>query len=269
MLLLSTTLSGYPPLVIDQETGVGGAGPVIIVGADGAEMVYIPDSVFFMGDNDGAVEERPRMSVFLEGFFMDRFEISNERFSKFIKETAYKPEGGFKFDSGSKNLPARRLTWKDVESYCAWAGKRLPLEYEWEKAARGVDGRKWPWGNNAKDRSKLTGVAGLVLMDEYDDPSGQSPYGCLHMADNVWEWVDDWFKGYVLNPEPAPRYGEKYKVLKGGSWWDCSFYKCGISAPVYNRSFFLRSTKNNSFGFRCAKDDGNLAETILTSGEGL
>ena len=206
-----------PPAQSPQETAEPTTEPSrMIVGKDGAQMVYVPDGVFFMGDDKGDSLERPRMRVFLEAFYIDRFEISNERFAKFIKEANYRPEGGFKFPPGREQYPAQWLTWKDVESYCKWAQKRLPTEYEWEKAARGVDGRIWPWGNDEKNPRKINGENVPEMLHEFDDSAGQSAYGCVHMADNVWEWVDDWLSAYVLNSVPDPRYGEKYKVLRGG-----------------------------------------------------
>jgi formylglycine-generating enzyme required for sulfatase activity len=84
-------------------------------------------------------------------------------------------------------------------------------------------------------------------------PKGDSPYGVSDMAGNVWERTASWYKAYAGNKRPTENYGEKYRVLKGGSWIDCSGYHCGISAPNFNRSFFNPGTKNNGFGFRCAK----------------
>ena len=83
--------------------------------------------------------------------------------------------------------------------------------------------------------------------------NGKSPYGVYDMAGNVWEWTADWFKPYPMNTHPDENYGEKYRVVRGGSWYDCTYYRCGISAPSYNRIFFNPNTRNNNFGFRCAK----------------
>ena len=223
----------------------------MIVGKDGAQMVYVLEGVFFMGDDKGESIERPRMRVFLEAFYIDRFEISNERFAKFTEETGHRPEGGFKFQPGQEQHPAQWLTWKDAESYCKWAGKRMPTEYEWEKAARGIDGRIWPWGNNEKKPQNINDAGGPKMLHEYDDPAGQSPYGCLHMADNVWEWVDDWLSAYVLNPVPDPRYGEKYKVLRGGMETEGKVIRYSRAT---RRLYSVPTSAAEFTGGRCARD---------------
>ena len=136
----------------------------------------------------------------------------------------------------------------------------MPTDQEWEKAARGTDGRMFPWGDtfeinkaNTPLRWQALGVFGdTTPVGSFE--GGKSPYGVYDMSGNVWEWTSSWYKPYPGNKTPSESYGERYKVLKGGSWWDCSFYKCGISAPVFNRSFFAVGVKNDSFGFRCAKD---------------
>ena len=96
---------------------------------------------------------------------------------------------------------------------------------------------------------------------------GKSPFGLYDMTGNVWEWTESWYQPYPGTRRITENYGEKYKVLKGGSWWDCSFYKCGISAPVFNRSFFHPRTKNESFGFRCASDVKGDAKSDVEAGQ--
>jgi len=225
--------------------------PRVIEGKDGAQMVYVPEGVFFMGDNEGEPAERPRMQVFLEAFYIDRFEISNEQFEKFIKNAGYKAEGGFKFQPGREQYPAQWLTWKDADAYCKWIGERLPTEYEWEKAARGTDGRSWPWGSEEKKPQKLNDTDISKMIHEFDDSAGQSPFGCLHMADNVWEWVDDWFSGYVLNPIPDSRYGEKYKVLRGGLEVDGKKIRYSRATK---RLYSAPGSATAFTGGRCARD---------------
>lgn len=229
------------PLPLDES-----ATPPLITSKDDVQMVHVPAGVFKMGRNDGAPAERPRMNVFLEGFYIDRFEISNERFAKFVSETSYNPMRNFKYKKEEAQLPAQKLSWEDVKAYCEWAGKRLPTEYEWEKAARGMDGRKFPWGDDEKKPSVLT------LLHEYQDPTGQSPYGCLHMADNVWEWVEDWFLPYPLSDWADPRFGEIYKVIRGGLENDSN----NLSYSLTTTRRILKPSQRIEFvGGRCAMDE--------------
>jgi len=226
-------------------------------------MVLIPAGEFVMGTNDRLPDEGPEHKVTLPAFYIDKYEVTNLQYKQFIDATNHKSPEHFRnrtFPDGKADHPVTYVTWYDAGEYCRWAGKRLPTQEEWEKAARGTDGRTYPWGNDFSISRANTPQRWMVLEQDGDTtpagafPSGVGPYGTYDMSGNVWEWTSSWYKPYPGNHRITENYGEKYKVLKGGSWWDCTFYKCGISAPSYNRSFFLRSTKNKSFGFRCAKD---------------
>ena len=226
-------------------------------------MVLIPAGKFIMGSDDRMPDEGPQHTVYLDSYWIDLYEVTNAQYKKFIDATKRHSPSHFRnrtYPAGKANHPVTEVTWYDAIAYCTWAGKRLPTDQEWEKAARGTDGRMFPWGNSFDINKANTPQRWAALKEQGDTmpvgsfPNGVSPYGVYDMAGNVWEWTSSWYKAYPGNKHPSENYGETYKTLKGGSWWDCSFYKCGISAPVFNRSFFIRTTHNKSFGFRCAKD---------------
>lgn len=233
------------------------------VGDKPNEMVLVPAGEFIMGTNDRLPDEGPEHKVTLPSFYIDRYEVTNLQYKQFIDATNRKSPEHFRnrtFPDGKADHPVTYVTWNDADEYCRWAGKRLPSEQEWEKTARSTDGRNYPWGADFAITRANTPQRWVVLEKEGDTtpvgafPQGVSAYGTYDMSGNVWEWTSSWYTPHPGNTRITENYGEKYKVLKGGSWWDCSFYKCGISAPSYNRSFFLQSTRNKSFGFRCAKD---------------
>ena len=233
------------------------------VTADPNPMALIPAGKFIMGFDDRMPDEGPQHKVNLSSFWIDYYEVTNAQYKKFIDATNRRSPSHFRnrtYPEGKANHPVTEVTWYDADAYCKWAGKRLPTDEEWEKAARGTDGRMFPWGNEFDTDRANTPQRWAKLHQEGDTmpvgsfPNGVSPYGVYDMSGNVWEWTSSWYKAYPGNTHPSENYGEEYKTLKGGSWFDCSFYKCGISAPVFNRSFFIRGTHNKSFGFRCAKD---------------
>lgn len=233
------------------------------LGSQPNEMVSIPAGEFLMGTDERLPDEGPPHKVDLPSFWIDKYEVTNLQYQHFIEQAGRRAPEHFvqrHFPPGKADHPVTFVSWFDAEAYCKWAGKRLPTDEEWEKAARGDDGRTFPWGDEFRLQVANTPVRWSSLGLEGDTtpvgafPDGASPYGLNDMSGNVWEWTASWYKAYPGNTRESENYGEKYRTLKGGSWWDCSFYKCGISAPVYNRSFFSPKVKNSSFGFRCAKD---------------
>lgn len=221
-------------------------------------MTLIPEGEFIMGSNEWWPKSQPEHKKFVTSFYIDKYEVTNKRFKKFADTTKREPPAHWnkgQIPGGRENHPVVFVSWYDANDFCKWDGKRLPTEAEWEKAARGTDGRTFPWGNKfdaKKGNMPQLGVGDTMPVGSF--ANGKSPYGLYDMAGNVFEWTDDWFKPYPGNTHADENYGEKYKVVRGGSWYDCTYYKCGISAPTYNRIFFNPHTTNNNFGFRCAKD---------------
>ncbi len=222
------------------------------------DMVAIPAGEFIMGSNERWDDESPEHIASTGAFYIDRYEVTNEKYKAFTdatkRETPYHwPEGNL--PKGKEQHPVVYVSWFDARDYCAWdGGKRLPNEQEWEKASRGDDGFTYPWGHEwtlDKSNNPYKHSTGTVPVGSY--PEGKSPYGLHDMSGNVWEWVDSYYLPHPGNTVHRAEYGEDKRILKGGSWFDCLSYGCGLSAPTFNRSFFTPEVRNNSFGFRCAK----------------
>ncbi|HLA48450.1 MAG: hypothetical protein A2Z59_01695 [Nitrospinae bacterium RIFCSPLOWO2_02_39_17] len=228
---------------------------------DNVEMVYIPAGKFIMGSDERMPDETPAHEVYVKAFYIDKYEVTNERYEKFIKETGHRSPLHWvtgTYPEGKGNHPVVFVSWFDVFDYCKWAGKRLPSESEWEKAARGTDGRNLPWGNymdSEKANMPISNIGDTTPVGSYE--AGKSPYGLYDMAGNAYEWVEEWYylyPGSLAKGKDYEKYaGRKNKILKGGSWYDCLAYSCGLSAFTFNRAFFDPAIRNNSFGFRCAK----------------
>jgi formylglycine-generating enzyme required for sulfatase activity len=220
-------------------------------------MTLVPAGEFIMGSNERWDDEAPEHISSTGAFYIDLNEVTNADYFKFVKTTQrtppyHWPEGNL--PKGKENHPVVYVSWFDANEYCSWANKRLPTEQEWEKAARGEEGLIYPWGNEwslDKSNNPYKHSTGTEPISSY--PEGRSPYGLYDISGNVWEWVDSYYLAHPGNPVTRAEYGKDKRVLKGGSWFDCLSYGCGLSAPTFNRSFFTPEVKNNSFGFRCAK----------------
>lgn len=239
------------------------------------EMIRIPAGEFIIGndgrtqmDGPGNIDETPRHRVYLDTYLMDKYEVTNAQYKAFTDATNHRTpklwkvpvEGhGMTYPPEKADHPVVYVDWYDAQAYCHWAGKRLPSEQEWEKAARGTEGWIFPWGDRF-DTKKANSPQRWLSRDQKGDTmpvgrfeDGKSPYGLYDMAGNVYEWTSSWYKPYPGNQEFNAHYGEKNKILRGGSWYDCLSYGCGLSTPTYNRSRFAPAIRNKGFGFRCAK----------------
>ncbi len=225
---------------------------------DDGEMILIPAGPFTYGVTQKEVRrivislkapmaeiyrtEVPKVTKNLESFYIDRFEVTNEQYSRFVRETNHRAPRYLRYPqlNGSRQ-PVVGVGWGDAQAYCSWAGKRLPSEEEWEKAARGSDGRTWPWGNQP-DPSRYNGrkQANYAPVNVGSFPSGDSPYGLSDMAGNVWEMTSGTWKGSA-------------KAMRGGSFLN----------PVGDVRVTVRWAASdedrgaNWLGFRCVMDVGN------------
>jgi formylglycine-generating enzyme required for sulfatase activity len=216
-------------------------------------MVTVPAGWFVMGQDEGPRSNRPQHSVYLDTFAIDRTEVTNTAFAKFITGTSYQAAGwNEKLLEAHTNEPVVGVLWHEADAYCRWAGKRLPTEAEWEKAARGADGRRYPWGDAWDSTCANTAEnnhAGVLPVGSF--PAGASPYGALDMAGNAAEWVNDYFDfnyyTYAPNHNPLGPSAVMDHGLRGGSW----------ASPYQQVQTFFRDSShsvrpNPPVGFRCA-----------------
>jgi formylglycine-generating enzyme required for sulfatase activity len=224
-----------------------------------ADMVLISAGTFVMGSGRGG-DESPAREVHLDAFFIDRYPVTNAEYAKFVQETGHPPpehwaRHGGTYLPGRDNHPVAYVCWFDARDYATWARKRLPTEAEWEKAARGADGRIYPWGNRFNSQYCNTDESEYWDTTPVDafSPDGDSPYGVADMAGNVWEWVADWYDRdyYGHAPDRNPRGPEmgKTKVLRGGSWdFSADEARCAVRNHEYP------GPRHGLIGFRCAAD---------------
>lgn len=233
-------------------------GVVKRLGIDAAPMVFVPDGPFVMGAGDddprASSVEKPQRTIRLSGFWIDQFEVTNAQYKAFRDAARHRaPSTARDPRFGGASQPVVGVSWEDAEAYCRWAGKRLPTEAEWEKAARGTDGRLFPWGGARADGAGLAHAGRTQTADIGTYPMGASPYGAHDMAGNVWEWVQDWYDPGFYRKDPAganpkgPALGGE-KVLRGGSWWE----RDSASLRVTARHHQPPERTHNNVGFRCA-----------------
>lgn len=235
------------------------------------DMVFVPAGEFTMGENKRYdwtfmlaynIYDGPEHAVYLDAFYMDKYEVTNEQYKKFVEETGYRrPSCWNDARFNQPNQPVVGIGWDDAVAYAKWDGKRLPTEAEWEKAARGTDKRLWPWGNKFDKKkcnvweSEVTRMwesrtNATTIVGKYED--GKSPYGCYDMSGNVWEWCADYYDQnyYTVAPLRNPKGPELglQRVIRGGSFLYFGHYaRCSARyrVPTY--------TQSPQIGFRCAK----------------
>lgn len=231
---------------------------------DTTDMVLVPKGEFTMGSKDHS-DELPHQVV-LDGYYIDKYEVSNAKYRDFMKATGH-PAPAYWDDPrlNEQVQPVVGVSWYDANAYCAWAGKRLPTEAEWEHAAQGPDGSHFPWGHTIDTTKANYGQNVGKTMPVNSYPEGVSHFGVHNMAGNVFEWVSDWYDpdyfrvSTAYNPQgPADGYNfanqGPVKVLKGGSW-------LAPRTSLHTSHRFWNQPENNSYGvglgFRCALSPGN------------
>lgn len=265
-----------------QEVDSGGeAGSERVSDIDGMPQAYIPDGTFRMGamDEDGQSDERPDHNVTLKGFWIDKLEVTNGMFLLCVKAGACEPPQQFNSETHDQYFnteefnafPVVYVTSFQAETYCEWAGRRLPTEAEWERAARGDDFRVYPWGDERPDSSRGNFnyfVGDTTQVGQF--PAGASPFGVLDLSGNVAEWVADYYdanyyaQGVTMNPTgPGARSQYFNRVVRGGTFQDV-FKDVRVAArssvrgsnpnadDPYSEDFL--GTVSPKIGFRCAAD---------------
>ena len=245
--------------------------PEIVSKADGKTMRLVPAGEFIMGTNRtdpenthlkiGTVkplykDQRPERKVHLDAFYIDQYEVTNLEYKKFIDSTQFPElpghwEEGI-YPEGQKDLPVTNVTWREALTYALWAGKRLPTEAQWEKAARGTDGRLFPWGDEYQKGWANVGVDGakaLVTGGSY--PKDVSPYNVHDLAGNVMEWTRSWYEPYPGNDYKFKKFGKEFKVLRGNGFQKGGHY----FLEAYRYAFYRTEAKPDEYfenvGFRC------------------
>jgi formylglycine-generating enzyme required for sulfatase activity len=253
------------------------AGTTRVSPSDGMVLVYMPAGEFLMGSTEAEIaqavkkypasffgNEQPKHTVYLDAYWIDRTVVTNAQYARCVKAgqcpspqaTRSHKRDHYYGNVRYANYPVIYVTWSNAENYCGWAGRRLPTEAEWEKAARGTDGRIYPWGNQAPDTTLANfdeNVNDTTEVGKY--PAGASPYGVLDMAGNVWQWVADWYdENYYQNSpgrNPTGPASGSLRVMRGGAFyfdssaersagrlgngpdvtWDPNGFRCATTVP--------------------------------------
>lgn len=233
-------------------------------------MINIPEGETIIGSNETDTEgkaiqygnkkpwflnEHPEHKINVKEFHMDKFEVTNKDYQEFVAATKHRAPSYWEKGSHPPNMsenPVSMISWFDARAYCKWKDKRLPTEAEWERAARGKDGRKFPWGNDF-DLKKLNTMGihgGTTPVGTF--MGGKSPYGLFDMAGNVQEWTLDSYKAYSGNDYKDNDFGEKFKVVRGGGWGGIGHYASEVYVRTAYRNYAPPGGTYDDVGFRCA-----------------
>ena len=236
-------------------------------------MVEIPAGPFIMGADTGPADERPQHSVSLPAYAIDRVPVTNSAFAEFLNavgalngagerlfdvddpDARIRRAGGqWTADRGFEWHPVVEVSWAGARDYCAWRGKRLPTEAEWEKAARGVDGRRYPWGNDGPDATRARYAAGWnATIPVGVLPQGASPYGIHDLAGNVWQWVSSAYRPYPYRPDDG-REALAPGPVRGARGGGHDSPPAEITTTQRGRSLSRNpQSGHHNIGFRCAK----------------
>jgi formylglycine-generating enzyme required for sulfatase activity len=253
-------MSQEPAPDLDQTSSV------IVWPHDGKEMVLLSGGSFIMGNDTGDSIYAPKHRVEVAEFYIDRWPVTNKEYKNFVDATDYPVPNyqvswcdttGYNWDTESRmypegkgNHPVVLVTWADAMAYAAWAGKRLPTEAEWERAARGLDGRRYPWGNDFEINfcnCKEVGIGATSPVGNFS-PQGDSPEGVVDLVGNIWEWTNTLFRDYPYDPDDGreSREAAGFRVLRGASWVNDANVVHGMARLDGDFQFY------NNVGFRCA-----------------
>jgi formylglycine-generating enzyme required for sulfatase activity len=245
--------------------------PKMVSNTDGKAMRLVPAGEFIMGTNRtdpekthlkiGTVkplykDQHPEHKVHLDAFYIDEKEVTNRQYKKFIDATQFPElpghwEEGI-YPEGQKDLPVTNVTWREALTYALWAGKRLPTEAQWEKAARGTNGRLFPWGDEYQKGWANVGVDGAKALSSGGSfPKDLSPFHVFDMAGNVMEWTASWYQPYPGNDYQFKKFGKEFKVLRGNGFQKGGHY----FLEAYRYAFYRTEAKPDEYfenvGFRC------------------
>jgi len=246
-----------------STTDAAGKLPEKITGKDGAPMVLVPAGPFTMGNEGSGANEKPLHQVSLDAFYMDLYEVTTARYARFLEKSKRQPPDQWTAVRLPQlgDRPVVGVDWHDADAYCRWAGKRLPTEAEWEKAARGPEVQAYPWGQERPNASMANFDKNCILCNVYEEmlkpagnyEKGKSPYGIYNMAGNVQEWTADWYDEHYYKSSPkrnpaGPSQGLS-KVVRGGSWLSRrTLLQSGL------RNWESPNSRQTHTGFRCVQD---------------